>query len=175
MGSASHAATSRPPVHDRWRRWLWIILCAIPAWVVLMPALVVVFRAWESSGDAWSRIVEFHLATYLWQTILLVTLVTGFAILFGVPAAWLVSTRDFPGRRALEWLLLLPLAMPGFVAASAYVDLLGRMTPFYILIRENLGLEAFLLLYHARGCFLARSDFGDFAQLLLFSIHLLPF
>ncbi len=144
MGSASHAATSRPPVHDRWRRWLWIILCAIPAWVVLMPALVVVFRAWESSGDAWSRIVEFHLATYLWQTILLVTLVTGFAILFGVPAAWLVSTRDFPGRRALEWLLLLPLAMPGFVAASAYVDLLGRMTPFYILIRENLGLEAFL-------------------------------
>jgi len=138
------SSRTKPPAPDRWRRWLWIALCGIPAWVVLMPALVVIFRAWEPQGDAWSRIVEFHLATYLWQTVLLVALVTGLAILFGVPAAWFVSVRDFPGRRALEWLLLLPLAMPGFVAAAAYVDLLGRMIPFYIWVRETFGIEAFL-------------------------------
>ncbi len=109
-----------------------------------MPILVVVFRAWEPQGDAWARVVEHHLTTYLWQTLLLVTLVTTLAILFGVPAAWLVSVRDFPGRRSLEWLLLLPLAMPGFVAAAAYVDLLGRMIPFYIWVREHFGIEAFL-------------------------------
>jgi len=109
-----------------------------------MPALVVIFRAWESQGDAWAQVVEFHLGTYLWQTVLLVTLVTGLAVLFGVPAAWLVSVRDFPGRRAFEWLLMLPLAMPGFVAAAAYVDLLGRMIPFYIWVRGAFGIETFL-------------------------------
>jgi len=136
--------TPKPPAPDRWRRWLWIGLCGIPAWIVLMPALVVVFRAWEPQGDAWAQVVEFRLASYLWQTVLLVTLVTGLAVVFGVPAAWLVSVRDFPGRRAFEWLLMLPLAMPGFVAASAYVDLLGRMIPCYVWVRETFGIDAFL-------------------------------
>ncbi|MFU8892926.1 MAG: ABC transporter permease [Luteolibacter sp.] len=139
-----HLPSQKPPAPDRWRRWLWIGLCGIPAWVVLMPALVVIFRAWEPQGDAWARIAEFHLAAYLWQTLLLVTLVTGFAVLFGVPAAWLVSVRDFPGRRAFEWLLMLPLAMPGFVAAAAYVDLLGRMIPIYVWVRSTFGIDAFL-------------------------------
>jgi len=132
------------PAPDRWRRWLWIGLCGIPAWVVLMPVWVVVFRAWEPQGNAWAQVVEFRLASYLWQTVLLVTLVTGLAVFFGVPAAWLVSVRDFPGRRVFEWLLMLPLAMPGFVAAAAYVDLLGRMAPFYIWVREHFGIDAFL-------------------------------
>lgn len=135
---------SRSTTIDRWRRVLWIALCGIPAWIVLMPVAVVVFRAWQPQGDAWSRILGEHLATYLWQTLLLASLVTSAAILFGVPAAWVVSVREFRGRRALEWLLLLPLAMPGFVAASAYVDLLGRMIPFYIWIRETFGIDAFL-------------------------------
>lgn len=140
----NQTSSAPPPRFGRWGRWLWLAVTGIPAWIVLLPVLVVVARAWEPQGEAWAQVVEYQLATYLWQTLLLVTLVTGLAVLFGVPAAWLVSVRDFPGRRAFEWLLLLPLAMPGFVAAAAYVDVLGRLIPFYIWVRGQFGLDAFL-------------------------------
>lgn len=117
----------------------------LPALLVLLPMLVVGWRAWEDPGPIWQQIVENRLGGYLWQSALLVGLVTLLAVVFGVPAAWHVSVHDFPGRRFFEWALLLPLAMPGFVAAVAYVDSLESLVPLYIWIRKNHGIEAFLL------------------------------
>jgi iron(III) transport system permease protein len=45
------------------------------------------------------------------------------AIAFGAAAAWLVSLCQFPGRGALEWLLVLPLAAPSYVLAYAYTSM----------------------------------------------------
>ncbi|WP_370263973.1 ABC transporter permease [Limnobacter sp.] len=42
----------------------------------------------------------------------------------GVLPAWWVSAHEFPGRKWLEWLLLLPMAMPSYVIAYAYTDAL---------------------------------------------------
>jgi iron(III) transport system permease protein len=117
----------------------------LPALLVLLPVLVVGWRAWQDPGPIWQQIVENRLGGYIWQSALLVVLVTTLAVLFGVPAAWHVSVHDFPGRRFFEWALLLPLAMPGFVAAVAYVDSLQSLVPIYVWIRKNHGIEAFLL------------------------------
>lgn len=116
----------------------------LPALVVLLPVLVVGWRAFEAPGPIWQQIVENRLLGYIWQSVLLIVLVTTLAVLFGVPAAWHVSVHDFPGRKIFEWALLLPLAMPGFVAAVAYVDSLESLVPFYVWIRQNFGIEAFL-------------------------------
>lgn len=43
----------------------------------------------------------------------------------GLLSAWLVSHYDFPGRRFFEWALILPLAVPTYLAAYAYVEFLG--------------------------------------------------
>ncbi|HUF64122.1 MAG TPA: iron ABC transporter permease [Verrucomicrobiales bacterium] len=115
------------------------------AGLVLLPVLVVVWRALEPAGEMWPQIVRNRLAGYLWQSAVLIVGVTFLAILFGVPAAWHVSVHDFPGRRIFEWALLLPLAMPGFVAALAYLDAVEGLIPFYVWIREHFGLEVFLL------------------------------
>ncbi len=112
---------------------------------VLLPVLVVAWRALEPAGDIWAQIVENRLPGYLWQSVVLILSVTFLAVLFGVPAAWHVSVHEFPGRGIFEWALLLPLAMPGFVAALAYLDALQGLIPFYLWIREHFGLEAFLL------------------------------
>lgn len=123
-----------------WRSLVWL-----PALVVLAPVLVVTARAlFFPAGEAWEAVVENRLAGHLRQTLVLAVSVTGLALLMGVPAAWLVSTRRFAGRGWMEWLLVLPLAMPGFVAALAYVDLLQGLTPFYIQVRKTHGIEAFL-------------------------------
>lgn len=119
--------------------WLiWLI-----AAVVLLPVLVVVWHAAQPS-ELWTQIAQTRLPGHLRHTLLLVFSVTALAILFGIPAAWHVSVHDFPGRKMFEWLLLLPLAMPGFIAAIAYVDAFKGLVPFYILVREHFGVEAFL-------------------------------
>ncbi len=126
-----------------------VCLIWLVALVVLLPVGMVLVRMLEPSPDMWQQVVNHRLPGYLWETVLLVTLVTGLAVLFGVPAAWFVSVHEFPGRRWLEWMLLLPLAMPGFIAAIAYVDTFHNLTPVYIWIREHWGVEAFRHAQHA--------------------------
>ncbi len=57
----------------------------------------------------------------------------------GTGAAWLVAAYEFPGRRLLDWALLLPLAVPTYIAAYAYLDLLHPVGPVQGAIRALLG------------------------------------
>lgn len=56
------------------------------------------------------------------------------AIALGAAAAWLVSLCDFPGRRAFEWLLVIPLAAPSYVLTYAYTSFswAGGVSPIEI-------------------------------------------
>jgi iron(III) transport system permease protein len=117
----------------------------LPAVLVLLPVLVVLGRAFGPAGEMWAQVVEYRLPGHLRQTLVLVVSVTVLAIVFGVPAAWFVSVYQFPGRKLFEWLLLLPLAMPGFVAAVAYIDTLQGLIPFYVWVRQSYGVDAFLM------------------------------
>lgn len=62
---------------------------------------------WYSS--AWK---EFQLGDVLWVTVEVVLAVVFLALLIGVPAAYTLARRDFPGKRALMLLFLLPLMVP---------------------------------------------------------------
>ena len=50
-------------------------------------------------------------------------------IVGGVTTAWLTVMCRFPGRRLFEWALLLPMAVPAYVMAYAYTDLLQFAGP----------------------------------------------
>jgi ABC-type Fe3+ transport system permease subunit len=63
------------------------LLIWLPALLVLVPVLVVGWRAWGDPGPVWRQIVENRLGDYVWQSALLVGLVTLLAVAFGVPAA----------------------------------------------------------------------------------------
>ena len=65
--------------------------------------------------------------------------------LVGMGSAALVTLFDFPGRRSLEWLLLLPLAMPAYVIAYAYTDFLQFSGPLQTWLRASFGLEGRVL------------------------------
>lgn len=47
-------------------------------------------------------------------------------VVLGMPLAWLLATRRFPGRRALEVLVDLPMVLPPTVAGLALLLALGR-------------------------------------------------
>ena len=65
-----------------------------------------------------------------------------FISITAVPVAWLVTMYRFPGRNVFGWLLILPLAAPGYVLAFSYSDLLGLAGPIQSFIRETTGLSA---------------------------------
>lgn len=47
-------------------------------------------------------------------------------VLLGLPVAWLLATREFPGKRLLEVLLDLPMVLPPTVAGFALLMAFGR-------------------------------------------------
>ncbi|MEL6258116.1 MAG: ABC transporter permease subunit, partial [Pseudomonadota bacterium] len=107
------------------------------------PALCVAFFGlMEGGGETWRHIV----ATSLWGSTLRtlgLLLLTGVLVLAaGVPTAWLVVTRNFPGRAWFEWLLVLPLAAPGYVLAYAYADVMGVSGPLQTSLRNATGWTA---------------------------------
>ena len=53
-----------------------------------------------------------------------------------------IVTIDFPGRRLLEWALLLPLAIPGYVMAFVFLGLFSFAGPAQTLARQWFGSSA---------------------------------
>ena len=59
----------------------------------------------------------------------------------GTGTAWLVTAFDFPGRRTMAWALLLPLAVPTYIVAYVYLDLLHPLGPLHAGLRAVLGID----------------------------------
>jgi iron(III) transport system permease protein len=79
------------------------------------------------------------LPDYVGTSLLLCALVSVGVISMGTVSAAAVTLFDFPMRRSLEWALLLPLAMPGYVVAYAYTDYLQFSGPLQTSIRSVFG------------------------------------
>ncbi|MGE0314531.1 MAG: ABC transporter permease [Lautropia sp.] len=60
-------------------------------------------------------------------------------VAIGVGAAWFVERYRFPGHASLAWMLVLPLAMPTYVIAYAYTDLLQFSGPVQRWLRDAFG------------------------------------
>ena len=79
------------------------------------------------------------LGDYVTNTLVLALGVAGGTAIGGVAAAWLVTMCRFPGSRVLEWALILPLAVPAYVLAYAYTDLLQVSGPVQTMLRDATG------------------------------------
>jgi iron(III) transport system permease protein len=105
---------------------------AVAAIVALLPLWYLVDRALERG---WSTVAEevFGSAT-LWlllRSLALVGVVTLACLAIGVPAALLVVRTDVPARGAWQVVLTLPLAVPSFVAAFAWVSWRPSLAGFW--------------------------------------------
>lgn len=117
-----------------------VMLALLLALLASAPVLSVVSSLLAGgTAEIWRHLLQTVLADYVVNTlVLLVAVGIGVAVI-GVGAAWLVTMLDFPGRRAFEWLLVLPLAMPAYVMAYAYTDLLQFTGPVQTLLRQVFG------------------------------------
>lgn len=118
---------------------LWLFMAAIIALLVATPILALAWEALHGSSDLWPHLFAYVLPTALIQTLTLLCGVGILVIFIGTGAAWLVAAYDFPGRGILEWALLLPLAVPTYIIAYAYLDILHPIGFVQGVIRATLG------------------------------------
>lgn len=107
----------------------WIVSSWATALLLGLPVLALIFSAFSADGDLFRHLADTVLFDYLANTLGLVAGVVLLSLLFGVPTAWLVAMCQVPGRRALQWALMLPMAMPSYIVAYVYTDLLDYSGP----------------------------------------------
>ncbi len=93
----------------------------------------------SGTGQTWAHLLSTVLPGYIWTTLCLCLGVASGVAAVGVGAAWLVTRHEFPARKSFEWALVLPLAMPAYVMAYAYTDLLQYVGPVQTALREAFG------------------------------------
>ncbi|AOL95569.1 ABC transporter permease [Porphyrobacter sp. LM 6] len=119
----------------------WSIAALVLAALAGMPLAAISWAALSGAGggEALGDLARTVLPTYIANTALLMLLAGGLAAVTGTGCAWLVAACRFPGRRVLGWALVLPLALPAYIAAYVYADMLGYAGPVQSALREATG------------------------------------
>ena len=123
--------------HPAQRRWYPLVftVCAL----VLLPLSVLVL-SWQSIDlQIWSHLLDTQMSRLVGNTLTLILGVGVGVTVLGVSLAWLTSLCEFPGRRWLDWALMLPFAIPAYVLAFVFVGLLDFSGPVQTLLREWFG------------------------------------
>lgn len=114
------------------RRWLvWPLLVAVGLVLAMLPA------SWFSpQPEIWAHISEHLLPRLVGHTFVMMLVVgLGVAVL-GVGMAWLSACCEYPFRRILDPLLVMPLAFPTYVLAFIYLGMLDYSGPLQSAWRE---------------------------------------
>ena len=120
-----------------WNGWT-IAVCLI-ALLIATPILVVLSSMFVDARQVWQHLAETVLVSYLMNSLWLMLGVGAGVLAIGVSTAWCVTMCRFPGSRSLEWLLLLPLAVPAYLMAYVYTELLEFYGPVQMTLRGLFG------------------------------------
>jgi iron(III) transport system permease protein len=117
----------------------WTLGVGIALAVIALPIVAVLYLAATPSDNDWPHLLQTVLPHALQQTLLL-ALGTGLlSLVVGTGTAWLVTMYRFPGRALLDRLLVLPLAIPTYIVAYCYADLLDYAGPIQSELRALAG------------------------------------
>ena len=118
---------------------LFVFPATIIALALFVPLLTLIYLASGNSDGVWSHLIANVLPHSITTTLLLLAGVGIGTAIIGVGTAWLTSMCRFPGRNLLQWLLVLPLAMPIYIVTYIYIELLDFTGPVQMLIRSTFG------------------------------------
>lgn len=116
-----------------------IAIALTAAALVAAPLISLARIALIGDADLWPHLAAHVLPVATVQTALLLVGVAIVTVVAGIFPAWLVTTFQFPGRDSLQWLLPLPLAIPTYIAAYIYADILDSAGPVQSAMRGLFG------------------------------------
>jgi iron(III) transport system permease protein len=92
--------------------------------IIAIPILAIFYIAFSADDNIWTHLASTVLPGYIITTVIVISGVSIITLLIGVSLAWIITVYEFPFRRIMEWLCLLPLAMPAYIVAYTYGDFL---------------------------------------------------
>jgi iron(III) transport system permease protein len=125
------------PGFDRWSAGASVI-----AILVVLPIAAVIWFALTPTDNIWPHLMATTFPRYLRNTVILMLSVGALTAVVGTTTAWLVAMYRFPGRKWVQWALLMPLAVPAYVGAYALVDFLEYAGPVQTALRGVMGWES---------------------------------
>ncbi len=115
---------------------------AIVAAVVVTMPIVAIFVIGLGDGGDWEHMLTNVVPRATGRTVALLAATGVFTGIFGIGTAWLVASCDFPLRRLLSSALVLPLAIPSYLAAYAFGEFLDFTGPVQGAYRALFGFRS---------------------------------
>tara|TARA_B100000959_G_scaffold59535_1_gene62446 strand:+ start:1372 stop:2964 length:1593 start_codon:yes stop_codon:yes gene_type:complete len=116
----------------------WVISSLIIATFILLPVLVLILNLFNGQGETLNYLVETVLFDYTINTFKLILICCVSALFFGLIPAWFISNYSFFGRNFFDLVLYLPLAIPSYIMAFTYIDILSY-TGFFQTLLNNIS------------------------------------
>ncbi|RXJ72460.1 iron ABC transporter permease [Veronia nyctiphanis] len=107
--------------------------------LLVFPILAIFYTAMGGDNEIFGHLMATVMGTYTYNTAVIVLGTVILSILMGIPTAWIMANCDIPGGRWLQWALVLPAAMPGYIVGYIYTDWFDYAGPIQILLRDIMG------------------------------------
>ncbi len=102
---------------------IWTIVAVTITCIVIIPLFILCYNFFTQKSDVWQHLVDTVLTLYITNTLIACLGIGFFSLVIGISTAWVVSVYRFPGRKIFNWALMLPLAIPSYVAAYTYAGI----------------------------------------------------
>jgi iron(III) transport system permease protein len=110
--------------------------------VVLLPVVTLFAVAASGTSSEWPHLIRNVVPQAVSTTLILLALVALCTSVTGVVTAWAINSFEFPFRRTLSWVLVLPMAIPPYLAAYAFTEFFGYTGPIQTALRAVAGFES---------------------------------
>ena len=117
----------------------WIFSSLFFSFFILVPILIVFSRIFIDKSETFIYLWKTLLLDYTLNTIYLVFLTSFFSLILGIIPAWVISIYRFPFRKFYDIILFLPLAIPTYIMAFTYSDILSFTGPLQSFLRNNVN------------------------------------
>lgn len=102
----------------------WVTLVLVVS-LATMPLVVIAASLLQPSTEMWSELWATRLPGMIVNTLVLQVAVLAGSVFLGTALAWVMTAYQFPFRRIIGWLLVLPLTIPSYVAGFVWLDTLS--------------------------------------------------
>ena len=113
------------------------ILTSFISILLLCPLIYLIYSVIGLSLDTFVYLWKNLLLVYSLNTLYLIFLTVFFSLFLGIIPAWFVSTNNFKGKHFFDVILFLPLAIPSYIIAFTYSDLLSYTGPIQSTVRNS--------------------------------------
>ncbi|TMX33794.1 iron ABC transporter permease [Vibrio sp. Hep-1b-8] len=121
------------------KNYLWKTSSGALALLLVLPILAIFTTAVGETNELFSHLMSTVMPTYAYNTVVLVLGTILLSLVLGIPSAWIMAMCRLPSERILQWALVLPLAMPGYIVGYVFTDWFDFAGPVQIFLRDLTG------------------------------------